>query len=164
MSPKILMYAIGVLAIASIACLPSVPVSKALAQESTEDDDNNVAEGQTRVHLADGSLALESGQEEIVSLDTGSDATPVYVVGTAVVEGGMVSIKLTDANGSSLSADGPTQVAIYPKEDPWSNYDGDVKDVMIPIRAGMEQLVFSAPSGAATITFDFDIVQEEAAG
>lgn len=172
MTPKaIVVYVTSALAISVLVAL-SFHMSQALAvdnESSPAQGGNNstaattAAPAQTRTHLANGTLALSAGEEKVIPLGTtnssGSSSAPKFVVGSAVVEGGMVSIGVTDSNGHSHSADGITKVAIYPKDYPWAAYEGDSKAIQIPIAPGMEQLVFSTPTSQnATITFDLDII------
>lgn len=181
MIPKtIVAYATSALAIAVLAAL-SFHMSQALAVDNgsppAQGDNNNnnstattTPAAQTRAHLANGTFTLIAGEEKVIPLNTtnsgsSSSSTPRFVVGTAVVEGGMVSIGVTDSNGHSHSADGMTKVAIYPKDYPWAAYEGDSKAVQIPIAPGMEQLVFSAPTSQnATITFDLDVTSGSQGG
>jgi hypothetical protein len=139
------------------------PLSKVLAEEEQvikTDGELDRFVGQPRVHLANDTLVLHTGVEKAVNFTTSITTTDAYIVGNATVDGGGVWIKVTNTGGQCPGMEACSSVAVYSKDAPWSYYNGDMKDVEIPIPKGMTQVVFYTPyENGSTITFNFDIVR-----
>ena len=159
--------------LAAVACLSIVP-STVLAQvndtSTTQDDPSSnatpdPASDSSQQHVADGAVTLQGGETKVLPFNLDSNSsTSAFITGHVSVEGGVAWIRITDSQGTSQSADGVTQVAVYSKDTPMSDYDnGNFKSVKIPIRDGMEQVVLFSPSTVpSTITYDLDITQSPA--
>jgi hypothetical protein len=141
-----------------------LPLSKVLAEEQVTRGAGELDRfaGYSRVHLSDDTFTLRLGEERVVNFTGISTAeSGAYIVGNATVEGGGVRIKITDSHGRCPGVDMCTSISVYSKDAPWSYYDGDVKDVEIPISKGMTQVVFYTPyEQGSTIAFNFDVVEK----